>query len=120
MQFITIIVHGNQVGIHRVPDQPIQLVSGGSVVLICTVTTSSLITTVTVEWSNSSQSLQQVTHSIYITQPYRLGTYLWQSVLDLRILTPGHTGWYQCQATDGSDGVQMTASYYINVEDSSK
>lgn len=111
------VVYGIQVGIHRVPDQPVQLYSGGSVVLICTVTTSTPNTTLNIEWFNSSQSLQQVTNSVYITQMHHLGNNLWQSGLDLRILTLHHSGSYRCQATIDNNE-QMMAFYYISVEDS--
>ncbi|XP_019852964.1 PREDICTED: Down syndrome cell adhesion molecule-like protein 1 isoform X2 [Amphimedon queenslandica] len=107
-----------EVSIHRIPDQPIQLYSGGSVVLTCTVTTSSPNITVTVEWFKSLQSLQHVTNSIHLSPPYRLQEHIWQSSIDLRVLTVQFSGWYYCLATT-VDGSSTQAAYYqINVEES--
>ena len=107
-----------QVNIHRIPDQPIQLYSGGSVVLTCTVTTNSPNITVAVEWFKSLQSLQHVTNSIHLSPPYRLQEHIWQSSIDLRVLTVQFSGWYYCLATTGDGSSTRAAHYQINVEES--
>lgn len=107
-----------QVGIHRIPNQPVRLYSGGSVLLTCTVTTTSPNTTVTVEWRKSLQSLQHVSNSIHISPPYRLQDHIWQSSLDLRVLTVHSSSWYHCIATTDDGRSIAPARYQINVEES--
>ena len=112
-------VHSTQVtvAVHRIPNQPSQLVSGGSVVLFCTITTAISNSIVQVQWYNGTQEIQE-TLSVHITQFYKLLNGIWHSSLEMSVLT-FHTSWYYCEATDNNETVQY-GSIQLFVEDSSK
>lgn len=85
--------------------------------LFCTITTAISNSIVQVQWYNGTQEIQE-TLSVHITQFYKLLNGIWQSSLEMSVLT-FHTSWYYCKATDNNETVQY-GSIQLFVEDSSK
>ena len=87
--------------------------SGGSVVLLCTVTTDTITQ---LQWLNGTVSLDDSSR-VHITQPYQLYSGTWQAAMEVVVLTP-HSGWYYCRVD--SDGMQYYGSIQLSVQDIGK
>ena len=86
-------VSATVIDVRRIPGEPVQLESGDSVVLICTVTTD---TVTAIQWFNGTTPLQGNSDGVIITLPYRLNNVTWQSAMEVVVLTVHSTGWYFC------------------------
>ena len=86
-------VSATAIDVRRIPGEPVQLQSGDSVVLICTVTTD---TVTAIQWFNGTTPLQGNSDGVIITLPYRLNNATWQSAMEVVVLTVQSTGLYYC------------------------